>query len=95
MIEPINDTSARKADTMASTTAPQTPAPTVEAFDAKEVTRMIARLKHEVGGLVQDANRARPFYAPTKAEAATKRDAALAVLAQAAEKIDTIKKDNS
>lgn len=86
---------ARKADIMANTTQSPTTAPKAESFDRSSVTRTFARLKHEVGGLVDDANRSRPFYAASKEEAATKRDAALALLSQAAEKIDAIKKDGN
>ena len=86
---------ARKADIMANATQTQTPAPNAEIFDRSSVTRTFARLKHEVSELVNDAGRSRPFYAASKEEAVTKRDAALALLSQVAEKIDTIKKDGN
>ena len=80
---------------MANATAPQTTtAPKAEAFDRSEITRMFARLKHEVGGLVQDADRTRPFYAKSKEEAAAKRDAAVKVLTELADRIDTLKKQD-
>jgi hypothetical protein len=53
---------------------------------------MFARLKHEVSGLVQDADRTRPFYAKSKEEAAAKRDAAVKVLTELADRIDVLKK---
>lgn len=80
---------------MANTTQTQTLAPKADEFDRSSVTRTFARLKHEVSELVNDAGRSRPFYAPSKEEAIAKRDAALALLSQAAEKIDTIKKDGN
>lgn len=79
---------------MATTTAPQTTAPKVEAFDRTEITRMFARLKHEVSGLVQDADRSRPFYAKSKEEAVAKRDAAVKVLTELADRIDVLKKQD-
>lgn len=79
---------------MATTTAPQTTAPKAEAFDRTEITRMFARLKHEVGGLVDDAQRTRPFYAKSKEEATAKRDAAIKVLNELADRIDTLKKQD-
>lgn len=75
--------------------AAQSPAPQVETFDHKELTRMMARLRHEVGGLVGDANRTRPFFTKTKEEAVAKRDAAILVLTDAAAKIDALKKQES
>ncbi|WAC53231.1 hypothetical protein [Frigoribacterium sp. SL97] len=80
---------------MANATQTQTSAPKAEEFDRTSVTRSFARLKHEVSELVNDAHRSRPFYAASKEEAVTKRDAALALLSQAAEKIDAIKKDGN
>lgn len=78
---------------MANTAATQTPAaPTAQEFDHSEVTRMFARLKHEVGGLVQDAGRSRPFYAKSKQEAVAKRDAAVKVLTELADRIEVLKK---
>ncbi|PPF82984.1 hypothetical protein C5B96_08590 [Subtercola sp. Z020] len=80
---------------MATSTNTQAPAPKAEIFDRSTVTRTFARLKHEVTELVNDASRSRSFYAASKEEAIAKRDAALALLSQAAEKIDTIKKDGN
>lgn len=78
---------------MANTAATQTPAAdTDQEFDRSEVTRMFARLKHEVGGLVQDASRSRPFYAKSKQEAVAKRDAAVKVLTELADRIEVLKK---
>jgi hypothetical protein len=77
---------------MANATQTQTPAPEVDNFDRKEVTRMFSRLKHEVGGLVDDAGRTSPFYAKSKAEAIAKRDAAIKVLGELADRIDVLKK---
>lgn len=81
---------------MANATQTQTPstAPKTDNFDRAEVTRMFARLKHEVGGLVQDAQRSRPFYAKNKEEAVAKRDAAVKVLTELADRIDVLKKQN-
>lgn len=62
-------------------------------FDRKEVTRIFARLRHEVGALVDDAGRKAPFYARSKEEAAAKRDAAVRVLSEFADRIDVLKKD--
>ena len=78
---------------MASTTAPQAAASSAPNFDRKELTRTINRLKHEVGGLVDDAGRLRPFYAKSKEEAAAKRDAAIKVLGELADRIDVLKKE--
>ena len=66
-----------------------------ESFDHKELTRMMARLRHEVSGLVSDSNRTRPFFTKTKEEAVAKRDAAIRVLEEAAAKIDALKKQES
>jgi hypothetical protein len=79
---------------MANTTATQTTAPEANDFDRKELTRTINRLKHEVGGLVDDSNRSRPFYAKSKEEAVAKRDAALKVLGELADRIDALKKES-
>lgn len=80
---------------MANATAPQTTtAPKAEAFDRSEITRMFARLKHEVSGLVDDSNRSRPFYAKSKEEAVAKRNAAIKVLNELADRIDTLKKQD-
>ncbi|MGX1792276.1 hypothetical protein ACWIDW_04960 [Microbacterium sp. NPDC055312] len=78
---------------MANATASQTTAPKADDFDRKDITRMFARLKHEVGGLVDDANRTRPFYAKSREEAVAKRNAAVKVLNELADRIDTLKKD--
>jgi hypothetical protein len=80
---------------MANTANTQTPAPKAESFDRSSVTRTFARLKHEVGGLVDDAGRTRPFYAASKEEAIAKRDAALKVLDELAQRIDTLKKEGN
>lgn len=80
---------------MANTTATQTPAPKAVTFDRSSVTRTFARLKHEVGGLVDDAGRTRPFYAASKDEAIAKRDAALKVLDELAQRIDALKKEGN
>lgn len=79
---------------MANATATPTPAPKADEFDRKELTRTINRLKHEVGGLVDDANRSRPFYAKSKEEAAAKRDSAIKVLNELADRIDALKKES-
>lgn len=78
---------------MANATQTQT-APAPKAFDRTEITRMFARLKHEVGGLVQDADRYRPFYAKSKEEAVAKRDAAVKVLTELADRIDVLNKQD-
>lgn len=81
---------------MANTTSTQTTtAPVEEKFDRTVVTRTFARLKHEVGGLVDDAGRTRPFYAKSKDEAVAKRDAALKVLDELAQRIDALKKEGN
>lgn len=78
---------------MANPTQTQTPAaPKSESFDRKDLTRLFSRLRHEVGGLVDDANRSRPFYAKSKDEAVAKRDAALKVIDELADRIDSLKK---
>lgn len=79
---------------MANATAPQTTAPKASEFDRKDLTRLFARLRHEVGGLVDDANRNRPFYAKSKEEAVAKRDAALKVIGELADRIDVLKKQD-
>jgi hypothetical protein len=80
---------------MANATATQTPAPKAVEFDRSSVTRTFARLKHEVSELVNDAGRTRPFYAASKDEAVAKRDAAIKVLNELADRIDTLKKDGN
>ncbi|EYT60874.1 hypothetical protein [Microbacterium sp. UCD-TDU] len=77
---------------MANASAPQAPSVKASEFDRKDLTRLFARLRHEVGGLVDDANRNRPFYAKSKEEAAAKRDAALKVIGELADRIDSLKK---
>lgn len=62
------------------------------SFDRREVTRIFAKLRHEVSELVYDAGRKRPFFAKTSEEAVAKRDAALKVLDEFAERIDVLKK---
>lgn len=80
---------------MATATTTQTPAAKAVEFDRRDLTRTIARLKHEIGGLVDDANRTRPFYAKSKEEAVAKRDAALKVIGEFADRIDALKKENA
>lgn len=79
---------------MATTTAPQAPSTKASEFDRKDLTRLFARLRHEVGGLVDDAQRTRPFYAKSKEEATAKRDAAIKVLNELADRIDVLKKQD-
>ncbi|MDQ1175395.1 hypothetical protein [Microbacterium sp. SORGH_AS_0421] len=79
---------------MANATATQAPSVKAGEFDRKDITRMFARLKHEVGGLVDDAGRSRPFYAKSKEEAVAKRDAAVKVLNELADRIDLLKKQD-
>lgn len=81
---------------MANATQTQTAptAPQAESFDRKDLSRLFSRLRHEVGGLVDDANRSRPFYAKSKEEAVAKRDAALKVIGELADRIDTLKKQD-
>lgn len=66
-----------------------------DEFDRKDLTRIFARLRHEVGGLVDDANRSRPFYARSKDEAVAKRNAAVKVLEEFADRIDVLKKQDA
>lgn len=81
---------------MATTTASQTTtAPKAEEFDRKDLSRLFARLRHEVSGLVDDANRRSPFYARSKDEAVAKRNAAIKVLEEFADRIDQLKKQNA
>lgn len=75
---------------MASNTSAETPAAKSESFDREDLTRTFARLKHEVGGLVDDAQRLRPFYALSQDEAVAKRDAALKVVSEFADRIDAL-----
>ncbi|MGO2140850.1 MAG: hypothetical protein ACTH30_10600 [Leucobacter sp.] len=75
--------------------APATPSVTVDQFDRKALSRLFSRLRHEVSGLVDDANRAHPFYARSKAEAAAKRDASVKALTELADRIDFLKKENA
>lgn len=62
-------------------------------FDRRELSRVFSKLRHEVGGLVDDAGRKRPFFARSKEEAAAKRDAAVKVLTEFADRIDSLKKE--
>lgn len=88
---------------MASTTAPQTNTTTrnisertdTDTFDRKELSRLFSRLRHEVGILVDDANRSRPFYARSKDEAIAKRNAAVRTLDDFADRIDSLKKQDA
>ena len=59
------------------------------------ITRTFARLRHEVGGLVDDSYRTRPFYASSKEKAVAKRDAAIEVLNELADRIDRLKKEGN
>ncbi|MFV4912143.1 hypothetical protein PFZ49_00890 [Microbacterium lacticum] len=61
-------------------------------FDRRELSRVFSKLRHEVGGLVDDAGRKRPFFARSKEEAIAKRDAAVKVLTEFADRIDNLKK---
>ncbi|MGO2188042.1 MAG: hypothetical protein ACTH4Y_07320 [Microbacterium gubbeenense] len=79
---------------MANSTTPQATDPQPR-FDRKELGRTFARLRHEVAGLVDDAQRSRPFYAKSKEEALAKRDAAVKVLTELAERIDFLKKEGN
>lgn len=81
---------------MATNTTTQTAtAPEADNFDRSDLTRTFARLKHEVGGLVDDAKRARPFYAKSKEEAIAKRNAAVKVLDEFADRIILLKKEDA
>ncbi|MGP5046276.1 hypothetical protein [Glutamicibacter ardleyensis] len=80
---------------MATTPAAQTPAVKADDFDRKEITRLFARVKDEMGGLIHDAGRARPFYAPTKEKAVAKREAAVKALQHLADQIDALKKEDN
>lgn len=92
--------SLTKGSIMASTTAPQANTTTrnisertdADNFDRKELSRVFSRLRHEVGGLVDDANRKNPFYARSKDEAIAKRNAAVRTLEDFADRIDSLKK---
>lgn len=82
---------------MASTTAPQNDTNIslrTDDFDRKELSRLISRLRHKVGGLVDDANRKSPFYSRTKKEAVAKRDSAVKVLNEFADRIDMLEKQD-
>ncbi|MGI6877158.1 hypothetical protein [Microbacterium sp. gxy059] len=74
-------------------------APTAETpsddFSRKDLVRVFARLKHEVGGLVDDSHRKSPFYARSRDEAIAKRKAAVKVLEEFADRIDMLKKENA
>ena len=82
---------------MATNTATQTApaAAQADSFDRSDLNRTFARLKHEVGGLVDDAKRARPFYAKSKEEAIAKRNAAVKVLDEFADRIILLKKEDA
>lgn len=80
---------------MANAPAPQSPAAKADEFDRKDLTRIINRVKHELGGLVDDANRRSPFYAPTKEKAVAKREAAVKALHELAGKIEALKKEDN
>lgn len=79
---------------MANPTQTQIAAPQADEFGRKDLTRLFAKLRHEVGGLVDDANRSNPFFAKTKGEAVAKRDAALKVIRELADRIDVLKKQD-
>lgn len=80
---------------MANAPAPQSPAAKADEFDRKEITRLFARVKDEMGGLIHDAGRTRPFYAPTKEKAVAKREAAVKALHELAGKIEALKKEDN
>lgn len=80
---------------MANSTATQTQAPKSDDFDRKSITRTFARLRHEVCGLVDESFRSRPFYATSTEEAVAKRDAAIKVLNELADRIDLLKKEGN
>ena len=83
---------------MAANTTAETPKTTTEStevkFDRRDLTRFFARIRHEMGGLVDDANRKTPFYTKSKAEAIAKRDATIRVLDEFADRIDILKKED-
>lgn len=64
-------------------------------FSRKDLVRVFTRLKHEVGGLVDDSHRKTPFYAKSREEAIAKRKAAVKVLEEFADRIDMLKKENA
>lgn len=78
-------------------TAPATATTATETvedkFDRSEFSRVMAMVRHEVSGLITDAQRRTPFYASSKQEAIAKRDAAMKVLTEFANRIDELKKD--
>lgn len=79
---------------MANTTASQAPSTStnVANLDRADVARSIARVRHEITELFNDAKRARPFFAGSKEEAEAKLSSALKVLSEFAENLDSIKK---
>jgi len=62
------------------------------SFDRRELSRVFSKLRHEVGGLVDDAGRKRPFFARSREEATSNRDSAVKVLTEFADRIDNLKR---
>lgn len=62
-------------------------------FDRAEVSRLTSMIRHELSTLLQDANRKRPFYSKSQAEAAARRDASFKALSEFVVHLDKLRKD--
>lgn len=75
------------------TTTQNTKSTAAPEFDRAEVSRLTSMVRHELSTLVQDANRKRPFYSKSQAEAAARRDASFKALTEFVAHIDKLRKD--
>lgn len=73
---------------MTNTANTQSTAPII---DRAEATRVLSLVKHEIAEVIADANRKRPFYAPSVREAEAKAKAALKALDEFAANLNKIK----
>lgn len=77
---------------MADSKTPTVTADT-DAYDPAETGRTLGKIRAEITQLNQDAKRRSPYFAKSQVEAVAKRDAALRVLREFADRLDAMKKE--
>lgn len=63
----------------------------VDTFDRAEVSRLVSMMRHELSTLADDARRKRPLFSKSQKEARGRRDAAVKVLQEFADKLTSMR----
>ncbi|NHU85895.1 hypothetical protein GWK18_09920 [Kocuria sp. JC486] len=63
----------------------------VDTFDRAEVSRLVSMMRHELSTLADDARRKRPLFSKSPKEARGRRDAAVKVLQEFADKLTSMR----